>query len=413
MFIRIFGNAFLALFALDGALSLGIDGLLLAGSDPSWLAGPHRAVRLGFQLLLLPVALAVPLTPALPGRVLLPGVAFGAWRWLGAAPLPMLVDDPLRLSLAVGGVALALVAGAFATLRWATPRLGVPGRWSLPASDAPFVARRLWAYAAVCVLLGPLLLGAYGILGAASALHRFTGGFIAFDGEGIHVVERHYRRPALHGGERPDPEIRLIGMMHVGREGSYARLFDSFDGEGTLVLEEGVSDDHELLADRLPYDAVVEPLGLERQGRVSAHFHAAHDDDWPQVRRADLDVSAFSRETLAYLKGLDELTTAAKQGDWPRVRAIAARPAMQAVHVGSLVNDVITLRDEHLARELEAALPHYRRIVVPWGAAHQRHLSRVVESWGFEQVHAERHLVVEWGRLWRGLRRLSGAAPRG
>ena len=53
-------------------------------------------------------------------------------------------------------------------------------------------------------------------------------------------------------------------------------------------------------------------------------------------------------------------------------------------------------RDEHLAGVLEEALPDYPRIVVPWGALHQRSLSARIESWGYRQTGEQRHLAISW-----------------
>lgn len=424
MFIRVFGNGFLLLFALDGALSLLLDG---TGTDASVLIELYRFVRLAFHLLI-PAAIAmVPLTPDLPGRVLLPPALFGIWRWLGAAPLPACIEDPLSLSFAVDAIQLVLAATAFATLRFATPRLGRPGHWTLPASPAPFRWRRFLAYTAGMLLLGPPLLAAYALVALGTGAHRLTGGFIAFDGQGIQIVERHYRRDppdrrdpgAAAALDGPDPEIWLIGMIHLGREG-YDRLFDRFESEGTLVLEEGVTDDHDVLVDRMPYDSFAEPLGLERQHRVSAYFARdaeeegeEEEESWPEVRRVDLDASEFSPETLAYLAGLDGIVDAAQQGDWPRVRQLAREPGMQATQVPKVMNDIITRRDVTVAAALQEALPHYRRIVVPWGAIHQRNLSYWVKSWGFHEVHSEHHLAIEWSRLWKGLLQLAASGQGG
>jgi hypothetical protein len=374
----------------------------LAGA--SGIGSFRNSLALSVLLGTIPVSLLTASTPQLPARVFLPLVLLSLWWSLGAAPLQIFFDDPIRMSLALSAMQAAAAGGAFLGVRY-----GVDGPgWTLPSPDpeAPvFAPLRFAGFTVAALVVGPLLLGGYGVLALATAVHDTTSGFIAFDGRGIHLVERRYQK----GGS----EIRLVGMVHIAREGTYERIFESFALKDTLVLEEGVTDDQDLLADRLPYDALVEPLGLAKQVAVSQYFADGGEDAWPHVRRADLDTSDFGPETIAYMRGLDDVIEAVEARDWDAAGEVFRQPAMNSHNLQLVMHDIVTRRDEHLASELEAAIGNYQRVIVPWGALHQRRIVGLVEDWGFVETHSARHLAVEWSELLDGLLVLtrSAAAP--
>ena len=102
----------------------------------------------------------------------------------------------------------------------------------------------------------PALLG-YGALSLSAQIEHFTAGFMSFDWRGIQSTARVYRR-----GDR---EVHLVGMMHIGEDEAYRELFESFAGESTVVLEEGVSDAEGVLGEGLFYDVIASRFGLEVQ----------------------------------------------------------------------------------------------------------------------------------------------------
>ncbi len=394
MFIRVLGNLFLFSFALDAGLSVIDD--LAKWMGAAGIGSLRSAVALFVVLQLLPLFACSSLTRGLPARVFLPLVGVAVWGNLGAAPMGMFFEDPHAFSLAVSSFQAAAAAAAFLTLRYGTESAS----WTLPRSEGRFEPLRFAAFGIGSLVLGPVLLAGYLVVAIATFAHQATAGFLAFDTTGIHMVERHY--------EKAGREIWLVGMIHIGSGDTYAQIFDSFGGEDTLVLEEGVTDDQDLLGKRLPYDALIEPLGVERQTKVSSHFaeRRASGDEWPHVQRADLDTSNFTPATIAYMQGMGEAVEAFEAEDYAKVQQVVMRPAMQAPNVRGVMQDILERRDEHVLEALETALPSYRRVIVPWGAAHQRRISQVVTGWGFEQTSSRRHLALEWSGLLRALGRL-------
>ena len=383
---HLIGNAFLVLFALDGCLSLTDDVLSL--QDVTALRGFRNALALGVLFYGVLIALLVPATIHLPLRVFGPPLAMMVWWSLGAVPLGLWIEEPLALRLTLASAQLAGALAAFAIVRTTLPG----GRWLLaaaPPGDWGFRTGRAFAIAASFGFGVALLALSSALLNGVAALESWTGDFIDIDGEGIHMVDRVY--------EKDGHQIRLIGMMHIGNEDAYERIFESFAAEGTLVLEEGISDEQDVLTDRAPYDAFSEPLGLARQDDAAAYLE--EDVEWPKLRRSDVDASTFRPETLAYLAGLAEASEALRDRDFDRVLAILRRPEMQAPKVAILLEDVVTRRDEHILRALEEARAEYPIVVVPWGALHQRALSRQVASWGYAQRSEQRHLALSWSEL--------------
>jgi hypothetical protein len=390
--LRLFANGVLALSAADALLSL-LDVAVRASTGVQWLAVPRNALA---QLTLAAVVTTVPVmlaTPRLPIAVFLPLAALTLWLALGAAPLALWIPPPL-LDPTACAIQLAAVALAFAIVR---AQNGGRSWWFGEESrERPaFAWTHSLAFAAGLCTLGPLAAIGYGAVAVATAIQVVTHGFVHFDWTGVSLGDRHYRR-----GDR---EIRLVGMMHIGDPAAYRALVCTFERESTIVLAEGVSDREGRLATSLQYGQVAQALGLAQQQDVSAYLVDGEDPDaeppeWPVVRRADVDASAFSPETIAMIRWVAEVWEADDVPGALRLIARGTREQTAEQRLAFLV-DIVDRRNEHLVGEIERALVEYERVIVPWGALHLPSVEQTVLTWGFAETSRELHPLFAWSTV--------------
>ena len=154
------------------------------------------------------------------------------------------------------------------------------------------------------------------------------------------------------------------------------------------------------LASALEYGHVAEALGLAQQEDVSAYLVDAVEPEaappeWPVVRRADVDVSAFAPETIAMIEWAGEIWKAPDVDTALRVILRGLREQTPEQRLAFLA-DVVDRRNEHLAVEIERALREYERVVVPWGGLHLPSVEQTVLSWGFAETSRELHPLFAW-----------------
>jgi hypothetical protein len=387
-----FTNAFLVVYALDGALSLAEELLRLATGSAALLL-PRNALAL---TVLWAAMLATPLlalTPRLPARLLLPLFASAVWLNHGAAPLPLWLEGP-----ALGITAAALQAGAAAlAFLWLLRRNGGQHPWWAPGPEVPALSAghslRVGGVLVLGVVPATLL---YAVVLLVTSIEVGTHGFVAFDRAGVSLDDRSYAR-----GDR---EVRLVGMMHVGEEASYREVVTSFSVPSTVVLEEGVTDRSGLLEAPLSYDGVAGVLGLAPQDDLSTYLSDPETEqapEWPVLRHADLDLADFDPETVAWLGRAQAVWDAEGLGQALReaLRASSERPEVLA----AVQRDVFERRNEHLLAELDAALVEYERVVIPWGALHLPALEAGLLERGFRPAASQRRRLLSWRTVGRAL----------
>ena len=387
--LRAFANGVLALSAADALFSL-LDEAMRAATGAPWLAVPRHALA---QLALAAVVTSVPVmlaTPRLPVAVFLPLATATLWLAFGAAPLALWVAPPLFNATGCA-IQLAAVALAFAVVRM---RSGGRAWWfdDTGAERPAFAWAHSLGFAAGLCTLGPLAALGYGAVAIGTSIEMVTHGFVHFGLTGVSLDDRHY--------QRGDREIRLVGMMHIGDPAGYRALVCTFERESTIVLAEGVSDREGRLASALEYGHVAEALGLAQQEDVSAYLVDAVEPEaappeWPVVRRADVDVSAFAPETIAMIEWAGEIWKAPDVDTALRVILRGLREQTPEQRLAFLA-DVVDRRNEHLAVEIERALREYERVVVPWGGLHLPSVEQTVLSWGFAETSRELHPLFAW-----------------
>jgi hypothetical protein len=381
-----FANWFLIGFTLDGVISV-LDELVRTGPE----TGPFSELRGAVAIAVLFAALAtyglLAVNPRLPKRTLLPLIAFAVWCALGAYPLATGLDSLRASNLALSGIqlGLALVALGWVRLRSATHH------WLLHASDLPNRQPRVaytLRFALATALIAPPLLAAAAGLAFAAQVERATAGFMTFDLTGINAMEREYQRGSQ--------QIDLVGMAHIGEDDAYLDLFESFAGESTLLLEEGVSDVDGRIGGGLFYEMLADRIGLDTQPSFAALLDELPDSDsgvpMPDIRNADVDARVFSDETIAVIAAAARLYQSDRLA--PALREFQATlDELGPDAIEAAFRDLIERRNAHLLGEIRAGLDGYRRIVVPWGALHLPGIEAAIRDWGFEQTASRPHRI--------------------
>jgi len=384
-----FANLFLIGFALDGAISL-LDDLVRVGSDPT----PISALRVGVALAVLCAALGsfclLAFDPRMPKRILLPLIAFLAWCALGAYPLSTGLDSAQTGGLALSAIQLGLALGALGWIRMRS----TTHHWLLHASDLPSKQPRIGytlRFAVATAVIAPPLLAGIAGLSLLAQIERETAGFMTFDLTGINATAREYHRE--------DQRIDLIGMAHIGDDDAYRALFESFAGQSTLLLEEGVSDEQGLIGEGLFYEMLAGRIGLDVQPSFDALLAAMPASDtgvpMPDIRNADVDARVFSEDTIAVLGAAarlyqsDRLAPALKQFQ-------ATLDALGPDATQTAFRDLIDNRNAHLLAEIRTSLDDYQRIIVPWGALHLPGIEDAILEWGFEQTASRQHRITAY-----------------
>jgi hypothetical protein len=261
---------------------------------------------------------------------------------------------------------------------------GLKFRWPLLAER--WLEARRFSWANLSVFLGVnvfvLLPGAAGYLFfcAALAVDHFSDGFLALRPGGLTVEVRKYVRD-------DGSTIQLIPMSHVAEADFYQQLSQSFPTNATVLME-GVTDDQNLLTNRISYKRMATSLGLAEQ---TEEFQPARGK-WVH---ADVDVEQFTTNTIGLLnlamlihtKGLD-LETA--------VKVLQYEPPPDSEE--ELLEDLLRKRNRHLLEQIHARLSEPANIIVPWGAAHMPEIAREIQKSGFRLDETREYVVIRFRR---------------
>lgn len=388
--IRI-ANAFVVAYGVDAALSL----FALASDSFAESLLVISVSRVAGALAWLGALLCVPLLAVcarLPMAPLLGLCASVLWLASGGAPLALSYDLERELPIALAVVQLGLSAASLLWIRYLNRGEG----WLLTDATRPgpkyALAHSLRYVATMLFLMAPLS-AAYVVLSLATWLEVGTARYVQVNLSGIQLADRRYSQGAS--------EVRLVGMMHLGEDATYRALTESFVREDTIVLEEGVSDEGDVLAGGISYERLAESLGLQTQQPIGSYLFTEGDEgeevEWPVLRNADVDANVFAAETVGYL-----LLAA---GVWDAEDPLAAFVELYRYLIAhpkvseQFLYDVIEVRNRHLLAEIETALPQYKHVIVPWGALHLPEIERELIESGFVFEDETRRQVIAWSTL--------------
>ena len=377
-FVAVCLSLCLGLFLVAGTVSLLDDSLVLFWGQHLFTLASGILAFVTFFLLLLIYGL-MGLTPIIPRRVFLPVIIFTGLGLM--AVFPTLIygyNQILHLDWLLSFLQVVIVLVI-------CRRLQRGGRFRWSVVEVRHLGSRAfsWRNLSVFLLLNVFVLApalvAYLAFSASLAVSHFTDGFLTLRPGGLILQARKYVR-------EDGKTIVLFPMSHIAETDFYQAMAHSVSSN-SIVLLEGVTDEHNLLTNRLSYKRAAKALGLGEQ----------HDDlniRQGELVRADVDIQEFSSNTIAILnlvalvhaRGLNANTVSLLLNCQPT-------PEVQQ----QLFADLLLKRNEHVLKELWRRLPDSDNFVIPWGAAHMSGLAEEIQKSGFHLVETHDYVSIRFG----------------
>ncbi len=367
----------LGLFLADAVVSLADDSLILM-LDVHLLSLPRGILVLFTVLVSLAVYVLMGITPMIPKSVFLPLTIFNPVATL--ITLPVLIYYFSRTQHLAWALSLYQVAFAL----WILYRLqgGFHFRWPLVTEDqlAPhrFSWLRLSVFLAVNFLIAVPAVIIYVVICSALAVDHFSDGFLSLRPEGLTVQVRKYTRS-------DGKTVQLYPMSHVGEFDFYRKVAQSFP-TNSIILMEGVSDDFNLLTNKITYERMAAKLGVAEQVKEFKPIKGT-------MVRADIDVSEFHTNTID-LMNLIMLVhgQGAKPENVQKLLQYTPPPRFEE----QLFDDLLTKRNKHVTQELTNYLATATDIMIPWGAAHMPGIAREVHKAGFKLYESRQYVAIRF-----------------
>jgi hypothetical protein len=375
--LSVFLSAGLALFLVDGFLSFADDSLI-AFLDVHGLTGLRGLVSFVTLLLALLIYVLMAFLPSIPKRLFLPVTIFPVAVILGSFPFLIYSYDQIRW---VGwGFSLCQVLLGAGVLWWVQRGLKprwplVPEKWLGPPG---FRWRNFLSFALMTLLVLIPAMAVYVAVCGGLAVDHYSDGFLALRPAGLTVRVKKYVRS--DGGT-----IHLIPMIHIGDSQFYRKLSESFP-TNSITLMEGVTDEKELLTNRISYKVVASQLGLAEQQNVFK--------PQGQVIRADVDIAEFSTNTINLLNLVMRVHAGGRLD--PATIATFMRPPSPGFEK-ELFDDLLRKRNRHLLGAIQARLADSKTIMVPWGAAHMPEIAREIGKSGFHVAETKEYMAIRFG----------------
>lgn len=367
----------LGLFLLDAVFSILDDSLgLLLGLH--FLSVIRSLFGLFALLISLPVYVLMAFVPAIPKRYFIPVTLFTFAALL--VSIPLLIFFFQRQQLIMWCISLGQLAIGLGIL--CHFQGGLKFRWPLvPANRLPirnFRWRNCAAFVVGSLVALPLVTGVYLFACSSLAVSRLSDGFMALRPGGISVQVRTYRRA-------DGKEICLFPMAHVADAAFYQRVAQSFP-TNSIILMEGVTDDHNLITNKISYKRMASSLGLAEQ-------HEQFKPTQGEVVPADVDVSIFSKDTIDLLNlAMFIHTHGVNAGNIQVIFQFNPTPNLEY----ELIDDLVHKRNAHLIEQVQLYLPKSDELMIPWGAAHMPDLARQIQKSGFRLAKSQDYQVIRF-----------------
>jgi hypothetical protein len=317
------------------------------------------------------------ITPMVPKRFFIPLTLCGLLTTLLA--LPLLIYFYTHSAWISWGMSLAQL------LLWVVIVCRLRGSWKLrwpwiiaeQLETRPFRWRNFCGFILLHLVVLLPALGIY-LFGCGSlAVSHFTDKFVSLRPGGLTMQVRKYTR-----GD--GKIVELVPMSHIGEPEFYQSLAISFSPTATVLME-GVSDEQEILKEKVGYKKTATDLGLAEQQAVFK----------PQGKLvpADVDLRNFSKVTLECLKKTMAIHA---KGINAETLPLLLQPA-PADLPENLFHDLLTRRNERLLTVLREQLRHSDHVIIPWGAAHMPGISAGVLQAGFRLQETKDYLAIRFG----------------
>ena len=407
--MRRFANIYIVLFLIDAGISL-IDELLQASSSPLAFLTEIRFFVTSVVITLSIVLYAcLGIDRRLPKRVFLPLTLFASWSALAMWPLSGFIGrEAFGLTAAIGQVVLGVIV--IILLRSLDGRNLLTEKQFQPPI---FSLSNTLGFTAINLLLTPFILIYTSLAVTSYYLEQQTAGFLRLSPVGIHMTERSY-----HLAQK---EIRLAGMMHIGKEDYYEDLAKSIPTEGTIILAEGVTDQDRLLESQFNYSKLAGLIGLTSQDKMRLNGNAVElnglgvagqvirEPGKPDIANADIDLNRFEPKTVEFLNALGRSLF----GDKPLAEGLVdynlwIEENMTEEGIAGVMADILDKRNDAVIEGMIQTLKRYDTIVIPWGAMHMPAIEAAVLEQGFAPGKTQERLsldfrTIPYGDLWQKL----------
>jgi hypothetical protein len=364
------------LFLLDAVASVLDDSLNLFGLH--YLSVIRLLAGLPILLVSVLVYVFMSFVPAIPKRLFMPLALFNLLAFLAGLPLAIYFYNHLAI-IAWSTSACQLVFALWVLYRM---RGALKFRWPLVSADRIPARNFSWGsffgfIAGNLFVLVPATF-IYCFVCSSLALNRFSEGFMTLHPGGLTVQVRTYARD-------DGKTIRLFPMSHVADANFYHEVSQSFP-TNSVILMEGVTDEHNLITNQISYKRMAHSLGLAEQHE---QFKPTHG----QVVRADVDVSIFSKDTIAMLNlAMLFHSQGVNATNLPALLNFSPSPQLQ----DELIDDLLHKRNAHLLEQVQLWLPKSDNLMLPWGAAHMPGLSAGIQQAGFHLVQSQDYQVIKF-----------------
>ena len=370
-------NLFLALFLASGFVSLMDDSLVL-------IFGLHLLTVMNGILTFIAMLAAVlvyglmGLTPMIPKRVFLPVTLFYVASLLVSLLILIYTFD--RAPQGDWVLSLCQVLLVVGLVWWLQG--GVKFRWPIVEDkhlgDRSFSWGNLSVFVLVnvFVLLPAVLVSVFFL--AALAVDHYSEGFMALRPNGFSVQVRKYVR-------NDGKTIELFPMAHVADARFYQKVSQTFP-TNSIILMEGVTDDRNLLTNKISYRRMAKSLGLSEQRQEFVPKRGEMVD-------ADVDVDQFSKDTIDFLNLV--MLVHAKGMTPANVQTLmqySPPPHLQ----DEFINDLVHKRNQRVLEEIRLELPETDNLMVPWGVAHMPGIARAIQKSGFRLSETQEYMVIQF-----------------
>lgn len=367
----------LGLFLADAVVSLLDDSLILF-FGLHLLSALRGLTSIFAMFMAVGVYGLIGLTPMVPKRLFLPIPIFNLAAML--AVFPFVIYCYGRLQQVAWGISVCQVIVGLGILCWSQG--GIKFRWPLVSVDKlgarRFSLRNLFVFVLVNVFVLLPAVIVYVFLCTALAVDHFSEGFMALRPNGFTVQVRKYVR-------NDGKTIELFPMSHVADARFYQKVSQTFP-TNSIILMEGVTDDKNLLTNKISYQRMAKSLGLAEQ-------HEKFVPSRGEMVQADVDVDQFSPDTidllnlvmLVHAKGLNP-------GIVQKVLQYSPSPHLEE----QLIDDLLRKRNQHLLEEIQSHLPQSDNIMVPWGVAHMPGIAKEIQKSGFRLDETQEYFVIRF-----------------
>jgi hypothetical protein len=324
------------------------------------------------------VYVLIGLTPLVPKRLFLPIPLFYLLATL--ALFPFAIYHYGRIEQFTWGAALTqVVVGLWILYR---DQSGLKFRWPLVSVGQLGIRRFSWWNLSAFILINIFVLLpaviVYLFFCTATAVDHFSDGFMALRPGGFTVQVRKYTR-------NDGKTIELFPMSHVADAGFYQKVSQTFP-TNSIILMEGVTDNENLLTNKLSYKRMAKTLGLAEQKK---EFQPTNGE----MVRADVDVDEFSTNTIDFL---NLVTLIHSKGVNSETMLKLAQSSPSPEFMEQLFDDLLTKRNQHLLEEIHSHLAQSDNLMVPWGVAHMPGIAKEIQKSGFHLEDTQEYEVIRF-----------------